>query len=60
MVADPAEDQVKVAVPPEVMTDQGSDMRTPQDLAKALLVLLVVALGILSAAAVSYAVVTMS
>ena len=42
------------------MTDQGSDMRTPQDLAKALLVLLVVVLGILRAAAVSYAVVVMS
>jgi hypothetical protein len=42
------------------MTDQDSEMRTPEDLAKALLVLLVVALGILSVAALSYAVAVMS
>jgi hypothetical protein len=41
------------------MTDEGPDLRTPQDLAKAVLVLLVVALGIFAIAAVSYAVVEM-
>ena len=42
------------------MTDQGPEMRTPQELAMALLVLLAVALGILSLAAVSSAVVVTS
>ena len=42
------------------MTDDSPELRTPQDLAKALLILLVIALGILSVAALSYAVVVMS
>ena len=42
------------------MTDERPEIRTSQDLVKALLVLLVVVLGILAIAAVSYATVTMS
>ena len=42
------------------MTDEGSDMRSPQDLVRALVIVLVVVLGLLSVAALSYAVVVMS